>query len=341
MNAIDAHNHVIPVAALELFAQDPNTWGVEVTHGSEDRVIRHREGYVYAAPEEFSDPELKLRSLAGCRIDGAVVCVAPPIFFYDRPPERTAELHRVVNEGLHAFCQAAPDRLRALATVPLQDIDRAIDELDYAVMQLGMRGVEVGTSVNGRRLDEPEFRPFLEAVERLDVVLMVHPAYVGATQGLDRFYMTNTVGNPLETAVVAARFICGGVLDRHPSLQVLLVHGGGYLPYQTGRLDRAARVRPEIQTLQAAPHDYLRRFLFDTITFDPQALSFLLDRVGADRVVLGSDSPFDMRDPDPLSTLESATCDETTRRQVALSTSRQAFRWDAVHAEAPGVATKM
>ena len=342
VEAIDAHNHVFPPATIDMLRRDRKTWGVEVEDGPDGRVIRHQEGYTYAAPDEFFVPQAKLQALAACRINGAVLCVAPPMFFYDRPAERTAELHRATNEGLHAFAQSAPDRFRTLATVPLQSVDRAIDELEYAVTRLGMRGVEVGTSINGRRLDEPQFAPFLQAVERLGVVLMVHPAYVGATHGLDRFYMTNTVGNPLETAVVAARFICGGLLDRYPSLQVFLVHGGGYLPYQIGRLDRAALVRPELESLVSAPRDYLRRFLFDTITFDAHALSFLLNQVGRDRVVLGSDAPFDMRDPDPVATLEMATRDEETRDRVAALTARRAFQWNGepIPAEPPPVSER-
>jgi aminocarboxymuconate-semialdehyde decarboxylase len=188
-----------------------------------------------------------------------------------------------------------------MASVPLNVPGAAAEELRRAHEDLGLVGVEIGTSVGSWMLDAPELDPFFEAAAELRTPVMLHPHKSmlgdGLPPGLDRFFLSNLLGNSLETATAATRLILGGVLDRHPGLLIQLVHGGGYFPYQLGRLQRGYELRETVREEAArGPREYMDNFLVDTVLYDPTAIGFLLDMFGPDRVVFGTDLPFDMAD---------------------------------------------
>jgi aminocarboxymuconate-semialdehyde decarboxylase len=204
--------------------------------------------------------------------------------------------------------------LRWLASVPLQDPAAAAGELERAAGE-GCIGVEIATGLaDGRRLDAPEFEPFWTEAERLGLPVTLHPAYVEHHPGLKDFYFENVLGFLFETSIAIERLISAGVLDRHPELQIVLVHGGGYFPYQGGRLRHARTVRKELAESPEDPWAYLHRIWFDIVTHDAQALRYLVERVGAGRVVLGTDLPFDMALPEPMRLLADAVDVDTAER---------------------------
>jgi aminocarboxymuconate-semialdehyde decarboxylase len=188
----------------------------------------------------------------------------------------------------------APHRFAGLATLPMQDPAAAASELCRAVTELGMCGAQIGPHVEGAPLDDQPMRPVLRAAADLGVPLVLHPYYVGSSPGLDDFYLTNLQGNPWQTALCASRLILSGTLDELVDLELVLVHGGGHLPYQIGRLDHGHRVRPEAHRPAQAPSGYLRRFHYDSLTHSTESTRWLIERVGADRVMFGTDIPFDM-----------------------------------------------
>jgi aminocarboxymuconate-semialdehyde decarboxylase len=262
----------------------------------------------------FTDPDAKLSELESKGLDAAVVSVAPPLFYYDVDVPPALAMARAVNDGLAEFCAGAPERLRWLASVPLQDPAAAADELERAA-GLGCVGVEIGTSLaDGRRLDEPAVQPFWATAERLRLPVTLHPAYVQHHPALQSFYLENVLGFLFETSIAIERLICTGVLDRHPQLEIVLVHGGGYFPFQGGRLRHARTVRKELAHAPADPWAYLDRIWFDTITHDAAALAYLVTRVDAGRVVVGTDLPFDMALPEPIQLLADAVDAETAVR---------------------------
>jgi aminocarboxymuconate-semialdehyde decarboxylase len=299
---LDVHNHAVPRPAAELLRSDP-VYRVKIEDG---RWIggNHVD---FELPDSFLDADAKLAELERSGLDGAIVSCAPPAFYYELEGAPAEDICRAVNAGLAGWHAAAPDRLWWMAHVPLQAPELAAAMLEETVAQPGCVGVEVGSAVAGGRLDEERFEPFWAAAERAGVPVMIHPdpSYV-PHPSLAPFYLGNVIGMPLETTITIKRLIAAGVLERHPKLRVLLLHGGGYLPYQAGRLRHATTVRPELAHVEADPWDALDQLWFDVITHDARALAYLVDRAVAGHVVLGTDLPFDMALPDPVAAIEAA-----------------------------------
>jgi aminocarboxymuconate-semialdehyde decarboxylase len=307
---IDVYNHIIPPAVLDLLNHD-SAYGVTFPTAS----MRMADGFQFPLVDSFYDTKAKIKELAAHDLDGAVLSIAPPPFLYSSSPAQGEALCAAANEGLAKFAQTVRDRFRWMAHVPLQHVDVAAAMLRAAKAQ-GAVGVEVGTNINGDRLDAPMFEAFWAAAQELGLLVMLHPTNNAPYPGLADWYLQNAVGNPLETMIAGCRLICSGLLDRFPSIQILLVHGGGHLPYQLGRLRHAISVRKELAGVTPDPWLYAKRMNFDSLTHDAQALRYLVDRIGAGNIFVGTDLPFDMASPSPIATL-SAVVGETQTKLIA------------------------
>jgi aminocarboxymuconate-semialdehyde decarboxylase len=297
---VDVHNHVIPQAVIDVVAGD-DAYGVRLADG------KWRGQLAFPLEAEFYDPAAKLHRLDRAGIGAAVVSMAPPAYFYDRPAALGLRVWEAANAGLAGFCSHDPARLRWLAHLPMQQQDEAIAMYRKAVAA-GCAGVAVATSIAGRRLDGEEYEGFWAVAEEQGLPVLVHPYFNEPHAALLSYYLQNVIGNPLETTLTVERLICAGVFERHPRLRLVLMHGGGFLPYQAGRLCHARGVRPELAD-SPTPAQIWRAFdqlYFDTITHDAAALRYLVERVGADHVVLGTDLPYDMGLHAPLDTLRAA-----------------------------------
>jgi aminocarboxymuconate-semialdehyde decarboxylase len=269
---------------------------------------------------KLSSIEVRLKDMDRMGIDIQAVSPAPNQTYYWTDPGQGAELARAVNERLAEIVAKWPDRFVALGTVPLQDPDLAVAELQHAVGKLGLRGVEINPSVNGMDLSDGRLslERFFSKAEELDVVIFMHP--IGFTQGerlLDH-YFNNVIGNPLETTVAASHLIFDGVMERHPKLKVVLPHAGGYLAHYWARMDHAWKARPDCRvSIRRKPSSYLERFYFDTISFDPGMLRHMVERFGADHVLLGTDYPYDMGVEDPIGFIESGRFSSADKSKIA------------------------
>jgi aminocarboxymuconate-semialdehyde decarboxylase len=307
---IDTHNHVIPEEVIELLDRDA-VFGAHV----EGKTFKGRTHVDFDFGDSYRSPAAHIAELESKGLDGAVISAAPPLFYYDTPIEACAAMCEAANAGMKRFCEHSPDRFRWMAHIPMPAPDRAAAMLEQAAAN-GAVGVEVGTSIAGKRLDEPEFDVFWAATERLALPVLIHPAYNEASRPLNDFYFQNVIGNMLETTIAIERIICSGLLDRHPKVRIELVHSGGYFPYQAGRLRHARTVRPELAESPADPWAYIGQIIIDTITHDRGALEYLVRRVGADNVVMGTDLPFDMATPRPMDDLLAAV-DAATAKKIA------------------------
>jgi aminocarboxymuconate-semialdehyde decarboxylase len=244
------------------------------------------------------------------------------VFFYWLDADTALEASRIINDGIANMARAYPDRLRGMGTLPLQHPDAAIAELERIVRDHGFRSIELGTSVEEEQLADPRFRPVLRRAQELKVFIFAHPYAFTPGCGLDKYYLRNLIGNPLQSTIMVANLMFSGALDELKQLKICLAHGGGFVPYQIGRFVHGHKCRKETRELtRTSPYKLLRRFYYDTITHDPRALRYLIDLVGADRVTIGTDAPFDMGDEAPMDTLRAvARLTAAEREQICCRT---------------------
>lgn len=305
---VDVHIHFLAPAALDAARREPGRLGVRVL----DEDAGPRLQLDGAPPTRPLLPALHRLEphqtfLDAQAIDTAVFGPLMDVAGYGLPVRQAAAWSRAQNEALAAALVAAGGRHRGLAAVPMQEPAVAADELGVAVRELGLRGAMIDPNVLGRSLGDRAFDPFWAAASELAAPVVLHPYALEAVERFGRHYLHNLVGYPFETTLAAGSLVLGGALDRFPSLDVVLVHGGGFLPYHIGRFDQGHRARPEVRADGAGrPSGYLRRFHYDTLVQHAPALGYLVRTVGADRVLLGSDHPFWLGDPQPLAVVREA-----------------------------------
>jgi aminocarboxymuconate-semialdehyde decarboxylase len=297
---VDIHCHLgIPAADQIIRAAMPNApHALPFSSSASDKV----NGALFAAiGPKLNGVEARLADMDRLGVDVQAISPSPGQYFYFADPELGRETSRMINDGIAAACAAHPDRLVGMGTVPLQAPELAIAEMRRCVNDLGLRGIEISSHVNGKELASPEFRPFFAAAEELGILLFLHP--LGFTHGhrLSEHYLNNIIGNPIESTIALSHLIFEGVLDSHPGLKLCVAHGGGYLPGYWGRMDHAWRAREDCrQHIARAPSSYLRQVWLDTLVFDHMELDHLIASHGADHLCLGTDYPFDMAEPDPV-----------------------------------------
>jgi aminocarboxymuconate-semialdehyde decarboxylase len=248
----------------------------------------------------LTDPRQRLTHMDRQGVEMQAVAIAPAQYHYWADPDLGDEIARIANEAIAALVDAHPGRFVGMGTLPMQAPDRAVAEMERIASIHKFPGVSINPSAEGVDYDDPAYDRFWGKVEELDMVVILHPN--GFTNGdrLDRYYMINVVGNPVETTVALSHLVLGGVIERHPKAKILGVHGGGYLPFYMDRMDHAYEARPDVGALiKRKPSSYLKQLYFDSIVFG-DGLDYLIDRVGADHILMGTDYPYDMGEQDPI-----------------------------------------
>jgi aminocarboxymuconate-semialdehyde decarboxylase len=264
------------------------------------------------------------------RVDVQAISVVPFLFRYELEPGPGREWAHTLNEDIARVAAAYPDRFVGLATLPLQDPAEAAAELRWAMREAGLRGAAIGTNARGANLDDGALEPLWTAAEELGAFVFVHPERVAAAERLERYYLINLLGNPLDTSIAIASVVLGGVIERHPRLVLCFAHGGGFIPYQRGRLVHGWEVRAEPrQRLEISPAESLRSLYFDTILHSSEALAYLVRVAGADHVLLGSDFPFDMGPAHPVDAVEEVVSDLSDRDRILGGTAARLLGIDA------------
>jgi aminocarboxymuconate-semialdehyde decarboxylase len=308
---IDIHFHAVPRRLADALRRGEFDEAVEVVGPAEDE----RLGF-HAPPGVVVEPGIRLKqsqyderqilqAMDQHRLDAAAVSLPPELFINWSSPELGERLARTINDGFAEMARAYPDRFLPLAALPIQDGVRAARELERAITQLGLRGAAICTHVNGKDLDDPGVAPVLAMADRLDVPLFLHPQNAGDIGRIREYHLWNVIGFPLETVTAVSRLIASGAFERFPRLKIVLAHGGGFFPYQIGRLDHGYRVHPAaFKGLPKPPSAYLSNIYCDSLTHSDMSLRFLIDRMGPDHVVLGTDYPFSMRNDAPVDAVD-------------------------------------
>ena len=309
---IDLHSHVRVARAADFVKPHlaATAMPLAVFADVETKALNQKQEADIAARASL---EQRLADLDAMGLDMQIIQPPPPQCYYAVPLDIAVDAARLVNDGIAEFVSRKPDRLKGFGTVPMPDGSEAARELERCVTKLGFKGVQVLTNVNGKELSDPAFALFWKRAEELGVLVVIHPNGFTHADRLSRFYFNNVIGNPLETTIALHYLIFDGVLERHPNLKILAVHGGGYLPSYAGRIDHAWGARSDSHgQLPHPPTSYMKKLYFDTVVFTPHQLQELVRIYGADRILMGTDYPFDMADYDPVGHVCGANLDAAT-----------------------------
>lgn len=327
MPIIDMHTHALSKRVEPLVAgkYDPmsNPYRRDMSPASRDTDAE--QGKIL--PGLMLDVAKRREMMAKMGVDIQVVAPAPAQQNYWADEELLVALSRVQNEDIAALVAQDPQHFAGMGTLPMRFPQRAIEEAVHGVETLGLRGFQIDTRVEDLELSNAAFDPLYARLAELRAPLFVHPLGFSHGQRLGDFFMVNSVGQPVEETMAIAHFIMGGILDRHPGLDVVIAHGGGYYPFYAARMDHAWKVRPEVRRLTAdAPSTYLKRMWFDTCVFSPNLIDQLVAAVGVDRVMMGSDYPFDMGDDDPVGLVKRSNLSDEDREKVLFGNASRLFR---------------
>ena len=294
---IDIHAHAISPEAAAFVR--PHMPAPRDTASAATRELGAKQGRDRAS--RLANPAERMPELDAMGIDIQVVMPAPGQCFHTLAAEIAVPAARMVNQGMASFAAYKPDRLIPFGTVPLQADDAGVAELEHCASVLGFKGVQVLTNVAGAELSDAHFAPFWAAAERLGLLVVIHPAGYTQPERFRDFYFDNVIGNPLDTTVALHHLIMDGVLARHPELRLMAAHGGGFLPAYSGRIDHAWGARSDARgDLPEPPTSYLKRVFLDSVVFTPHQLAYLVQVFGADKILMGTDYPFDMGEYDPI-----------------------------------------
>jgi aminocarboxymuconate-semialdehyde decarboxylase len=271
-------------------------------------------------PKNRWDPARRVEEMDRLGVDVQLVSPTDCFYQYRLAPTTTAAIAADCNDEVAEMVRDHPDRFMGLGTLPLQDIDLTIREMERSIGDLGLRGFMIDDHVNGLTYDHPTFGPFWATAERLNAFILVHQGRpTSVTYRIRDYFLPNSIGNLVDRTITFSALVYGGVMDRHPGLTICLGHAGGYVPYAVDRLDKGWSAFPDSRgaTLDR-PSTYLRRFYYDTVTYTDRNLRFLLDVVGADRVLLGTDWPAPMVVDDPVRRIETSDRLDDAERMVIL-----------------------
>ena len=307
---LDVHAHILPEETIkELAKLSPRVAPIMIKKpdGSYDTEINGRL-VQRPMPPEIWDVGMRLRDMDANGVDMQLLSNNIPTFFYGEEPSLALEAAKLQNEHISALVKKYPTRFLGIGTIPMQAPREAAEELRRIMTTLGLRGIQIGSNIENRNLDDPALDPVWAVANELKAFILIHPhGDIVVNDRLSQYYMRNFIGLTLETTQATACILFGGVVERFPDIRFCLCHAGGYAPYQFGRFLHAWNVRPEGKTrLKGSLQESFNRLYFDTITHAPDALRFLVDKVTPQRVLLGSDYPFDMGNLDCVARVEAA-----------------------------------
>lgn len=273
----------------------------------------------------LSDVDARLADMDGMGVDMMLLTPSPPNGFYRASEDVADEVARATNDEVAKIAHDHADRFLACGNVALQHVEQSCDELTRGMQELGLKGVRISTNIARAELGDKRFDPFWARAEKEDALIMLHPQGFTEPERLEDYFMTNAVGQPLETTLALAQMIFGGVFERFPNLKLCAAHGGGYFPFYLGRFEQSYRERAECRKhISQSPAAFLRRIWFDTVVFRPDAIAYLAGVVGADRVMMGTDSPYDMGEKDPVGLVKAVPgLSEATKADILGGTAAQ------------------
>jgi len=326
VRTIDTHTHVLTEETAALLRKEAPKVAVTITPVDAESATLDVAGVVYRPfPRGGFDLARRLHDMDAMGVDVQVLSATPQTYLYNQDASLGTTTAAIQNDQIAKLVKQNPQRFMGIATLPMQAPEKAADELKRAMTKLGLRGTMFASNIMGKNLDDPSFEPVWATAEELGAFIFIHPNNVAGADRMKSYYLNNLIGNPLDTTIGAACLYFGGVLDRYPKLTVVLAHGGGFTPYQAARWEHGWHVRPEPKkNIAKQPVDIAKRFYYDTILHSAPVLEFMIERVGADHVMLGSDYPYDMGMMDCVKHVRSLKISDADKTTI-LSTCAQAL----------------
>jgi aminocarboxymuconate-semialdehyde decarboxylase len=318
MFTIDTHTHIIP--------KDIPDFSKKFGYGEFIRLDHHTKGRAWMVQgdkrfreivENCWDEEVRLREMEEHKADMQVICTIPVMFSYWAKPADALEVSVFLNDHIAEVVNKHPKKFIGLATVPMQDTKLAIQELERC-MKAGFKGVQIGSNVNNKNLNEPEIIEFFAACESLNAAVLIHPWQMMGQEHMGKYWLPWLVGMPAEISRAICSMIFGGVFEKHPNLKVCFAHGGGSFLPTIGRIEHGWECRPDLVAIDNAenPKKYLGKFWVDSHVCDHKMLQYVIDLVGADKIMQGSDYPFPLGEAVPGELVRSAPISETEKRKI-------------------------
>lgn len=322
--SVDLHCHLHTDAA-DAIAKQSATNASPIARYGNPRTEAQQKKLHQELHKKLTDIDQRIADMDKMDIDVQAVSTSPLQYYYGVEPELGRKIARTINERIAEVTAMHPTRFAPLGTLPMQSPAHAVAELEYCMKKLNFKGIELGTNVNGAEIADPQYEKMWRRCEELGAVVFLHPIGFTSPQRLTRHFLTNVIGNPLDTTLALAHIVFGGVLERYPRLKIVTAHGGGFLAHYPARMDHAYRVRPECHDhITRPPSYYMKKVYYDTMVFGEPQLDHLVNLYGADHVVIGTDYPYDMGYYKPVDFVERAK--KLTRKQKDLIISGNAAK---------------
>ena len=326
--AIDIHHHYVPKQLLEETRRHRKALGVDITEEGDSQALSFAGSKPHRLQPALMDADRRIEVMDGGQVELATLEANTNSLGYRLTGEQGENWCKLYNDCMNELVKQRPDRFVGMATVPLQDAERAAKVLEHSITNLKFRGAFIGTNVNGQYYNTNDFDPFWAKAQELDIMIVMHPEHIAGAERMGSFGLNAVCGNPADSTLSLGYMMYSGLFDRFPNLKLCALHGGGFLPYHLGRFDKEFVTGQGVRPAQAAkpPSAYLKNLFFDTLVYDVDTLEYLRRKVGTDRLMLGTDYPYTLGDWLGVEKVQALSCSESDKDAILQGNARRLLK---------------